>query len=188
MRTLCRFGMGLRYMAYTYVAEKMYASKVVKSDTLPLLKEAIRQLQGDGTIISKRVTVFAVERMLHLPGKQISLCLPQCLAEIQKHEESQEQYWAREVVWAVNQLRIAGIPLVWRRIRDLTNMQPQNFRECLPYVSDCADEITTIHLRSIGNERDYEHHITPWSVIAVNFQSVPCHFDSMLIMNKSLKF
>lgn len=112
----------------------------IDTDTLPLVKDAIRQLQGDGTIRPKRVTVFAVEKILNLPSKQISLCLPQCLAEIQRNEESQEQYWAREVVWAANQLRIAGVPLVWRRIRELTNMRPQNFRACLPYVSDFAGD------------------------------------------------
>ena len=137
---LARYYTKSGYMAYTYAAEELYVSQIVQPDTLPLLKEAIRQLQDDGTTRPKPVTVFTVEKMLNLPGKQISLCLPQCLAEIRKHEESQEQYWAREVVWAANQIRIAGIPLVWRRIRELTNMRPQNFRACLSYVADYADD------------------------------------------------
>ncbi|NCE76019.1 hypothetical protein D1157_13595 [Anaerotruncus sp. X29] len=112
----------------------------IDNDTLPLVKDAIRQLQGDGTTRPRRVTVFAVEKMLHLSSKKISLYLPRCLAEIRKHEESQEQYWAREVVWAANQLKVAGSPLVWRRIRELTNMRPENYRACLPYVANYADE------------------------------------------------
>ena len=123
--------------------------QLIDKATLPLVKEAIRQLQGDGTARPKRVTVFAVEKILNLPGKQISLCLPQCRAEIGRHEESQEQYWAREVVWAANQLRIAGVPLVWRRIRELTNMRPQNFRACLPFVADFADDEMAAQLNSI---------------------------------------
>ena len=119
-------------------------------DTLPLVKDAIRQLQGDGTTRPRRVTVFAVEKMLNLPSKQIVLSLPQCRAEIGRHEESQEQYWAREVVWAANQLREAGVPLVWRRIRELTNMRPQNYRACLPYVTDHADEGMVIQLNGIA--------------------------------------
>lgn len=121
----------------------------IDADTLPLVKEAIRQLQSDGTTRPKRVTVFAVEKKLNLPGKQISLCLPQCLAEIRQNEESQEQYWAREVVWAANQLRIAGVPLVWRRIRELTNMRPENFKACLPYVANYADEGIAAQLNGI---------------------------------------
>ena len=114
----------------------------IDNDTLPLVKDAIRQLQGDGTTRPRRVTVFAVERMLHLSSKKISLYLPRCLAKIRRHEESQEQYWAREVVWAANQLRAAGSPLAWRRIRELTNMRPENYRACLPYVANYADAET----------------------------------------------
>ena len=43
----------------------------------------------------------------------------------------------------------AGIPLVWRRIRELTNMRPQNFRACLPYVADYADEEMATQLNRI---------------------------------------
>ena len=121
----------------------------IDNDTLPLVKDAIRQLQGDGTTSPRRVTVFAVEKMLHLSSKKISLYLPQCLAEIRRHEESQEQYWAREVVWAANHLRDAGSPLVWRRIRELTNMRPENYRACLPYVANYADEEMVAQLSCI---------------------------------------
>lgn len=103
----------------------------IDNDTLPLVKDAIRQLQGDGTTRPKRVTVFAVEKMLHFSSKKISLYLSRCLAEILRHEESQEQYWVREVVWAANRLIAAGSPLAWRRIRELTNMRPENYRACL---------------------------------------------------------
>ena len=150
MRTLCCFGMGVSILGlHTYAAEELYASKIVRPDTFPLVKGAIRQLHGDGTTRPKRVTVFAIEKMLNLPSKQISLCLPQCRAEIRKHEESQEQYWAREVVWAANQLTTAGVPLAWRRIQELTNMRPHNFKACLPYVSDFADKEIAAQLSRI---------------------------------------
>lgn len=121
----------------------------IDNATLPLVKDAIRQLQGDGTTRPRRVTVFAVEKMLHLSSKKITLYLPRCLAEIRRHEESQEQYWAREVVWAANQLKVAGSPLVWRRIRELTNMRPENYRACLPYVPNYADEEMVDQLNSM---------------------------------------
>jgi len=111
----------------------------IDNDTLPLVKDAIKRLQGDGTTRPKRVTTFAVEKMLNLSSKKIQLYLPKCLDEIRKHEESQEQYWAREIVWAVQQVEDAGRPLTWRKIRDLTNMRPANFRACLPFIHDYAD-------------------------------------------------
>ncbi len=111
----------------------------VDKDTLPLVKDAIRQLRGDGTTRPKRVTVFAVERMLNLSSKQISLHLPKCLAEIRKHEESQEQYWAREVVWAVRQIENCGDTVSFRKIRELTNIRRKNLESCRPYIRDYWD-------------------------------------------------
>lgn len=55
----------------------------------------------------RRVTLGAVERTLCLPKKQICK-LPRCKAYIEKHAESYEQYWAREVVWAARNLTTEG--------------------------------------------------------------------------------
>ncbi len=112
----------------------------IDDDTLPLVREAIRQLQGDGTTRPKKVTAFAVEKMLNLSSKKISLYLPKCLAEIQKYEESQQQYWAREMVWAVRQVMAADGVVTWRRVRDLTNMRHRDYEACLPYIRDYADD------------------------------------------------
>ena len=109
------------------------------TETLPLVKGAIRQLQGDGTTRPKKVTPSAVEKMLRLTSKKISLYLPKCFAEIQRHKESQEQYWAREIVWAVRQVENTGDVLNWRKVRDLTNMRRRDFEACLPYIPDYAD-------------------------------------------------
>lgn len=123
----------------------------IDENTLPLVKNAIRQLQGDGSIRPKKVTVFAVEKTLNLPCKQISLHLPKCLAEIRKFEETQEQYWAKEVVWAVTYLDNAGIPLAWRRVRELTNLRRKNFEACLPFVWGYADRNIAERILSLLN-------------------------------------
>jgi len=109
----------------------------IDEDTFPLVKDAIRQLRGDGTTRPRRVTVFAIERMLNFSSKSISLHLPKCLAEIRKHEESQEQYWAREVVWAIRQIETRGDTVSFRKIRELTNIRRKNLESCLSYIDDC---------------------------------------------------
>lgn len=118
---------------------KAYDWQQIDKDTLPLVKEAIRQLQGDEVSRPKKVTVFAVEKMLNLPSKRISLYLPMCKAEIKKHEESQEQYWAREVVWAVNKIIREGDVLNWKHIRNLTNMRKCDLVACIPYLDMFTD-------------------------------------------------
>ena len=115
----------------------------IDEETLPLVKDAIMQLQGDGTTRPKKITIFAVEKMLNLSAKRISLHLPKCLAEVKKHEETQEQYWAKEVVWAVMYLENAGVQLVWRRVRELTNLRHKDFETCLPFVSMYAEKSVT---------------------------------------------
>lgn len=111
----------------------------IDEETLPLVKDAIRQLQGDGTTRPKKITTSAVEKILHLSSKKISLHLPKCLAEIQRYAESQEQYWAREVAWAARQVEETGAALIWRKVRDLTNIRRRDFDKCLLYIPDYAD-------------------------------------------------
>lgn len=82
---------------------------------------------------------LAVEKILHFSSKKISSHLPKCLAEIQRHKESQKQYWAREVVWAARQVEDSHVTLTWRKVRDLTNMRRGDFVACLAYISDYAD-------------------------------------------------
>jgi len=121
----------------------------IDNNTLPLVKDSIKQLQGNESTRPKRITVSTIEKILHLSNKTISLHLPKYLAEIKKHKESQEQYWAREVAWAANQLRVASAPFVWRKIREITNMRRKNFEACLSYIYNYTDEDTAYQLRKL---------------------------------------
>lgn len=117
---------------------KAYDWQQIDIDTLPLVKEAICKLQGDGNTRPKKVTAYAVQKMLGLPDKQIDH-LPQCKEEIEKYQESQEQYWAKEVVWAVKKILSEGQVLNWKHIRSLTNMRKCDFVACHPYISYFID-------------------------------------------------
>lgn len=128
---------------------KSFNWQQIDRETLPLVKDAIKQLQGDGINRPKKVTVFAVERLLGLPSKRISLYLPLCKSEIDKHCESQEQYWAREVVWAVNQIIRNGDTLNWKHIRNLTNMRKGDLDACFPYLCEFTDDNVIQMVQSI---------------------------------------
>lgn len=111
----------------------------IDKDTLPLVRDAIVQLQGTENDRPKKVTVFAVEKFLQLPSKRITSYLPKCKAEIEKHYETQEEYWAREVVWAVKCILREGNTLNWKHIRSLTNMRKQDLIRCVPYLLNYTD-------------------------------------------------
>lgn len=118
---------------------KSYDWQQIDNDTLSLVKDAICKLQGDGNTRPKKVTAYAVQKMLGLPDKQIDH-LPQCKEEIAKYQEAQEQYWAREVVWAVNKILNEGQVLNWKHIRNLTNMKKQNFSLCFPEIKKIVSD------------------------------------------------
>lgn len=118
---------------------KAYNWQQIDKDTLPLVKKAICKLQGDGNTRPKKVTAYAIQKMLGLPDKQIDH-LTQCKKEIEKFQESQAQYWAKEVVWAVNKILNEGQVLNWKHIRNLTNMKKQNFSLCLPEIKKIVSD------------------------------------------------
>lgn len=100
--------------------------------TLPKVKTAIQELQKSDK--PKRITVYAIEKMLKLPSRQIE-SLPKCKNEILKYYETQEEFWARKVEWAVEKITEEGHPLNWKHIRDLTNMRKENLVSSFPYLS-----------------------------------------------------
>lgn len=127
---------------------KGYDWAQIDQDTLPEVKAAIRQLLGDGETRPRKVTVHAVEKLLGLPCKRISLYLPLCRAEIGKHQEAQEEYWAREIAWAVKKMQREGQPVNWKRIRNLTNLRRKDFKAALVYISRYSDQ-------SLGEQLKY---------------------------------
>ena len=114
----------------------------IDDKTLPDVQQAIEKLLGSDP--PKRVTVYAVEQMLKLPSKQIEHLL-KCKNEILKHYESQEEFWARKVSWAVRKIKKYGQPLNWKHIRDLTNMRKENLVSCMPFLnSELREKIELI--------------------------------------------
>lgn len=107
------------------------------------VKTAIKELQGNGISRPKKITVFAIEKMLKLSPKQIDN-LPLCKAEIKKHYVSQQEYWAMETIWAAKKVISEGKALNWKNIRTLTNMRRDNLKSCVPYLNQYTDDILLI--------------------------------------------
>lgn len=116
--------------------------------TLPRVKAAIKQLQGDGHTRPKKVTVFAVEKILGLPCKRIDN-LPQCKAEIQRYYETQQEYWAREVIWAAKGVIANNEPFNWKHLRAKTNMRKRDLAACIPYLNQYGDNSLIQQIKSL---------------------------------------
>lgn len=141
--------LGASYNVVKPVGEKRYSNKTVRKhkkggrikqdwgsidiQTLPKVTAAIKDLQGSRTERPKKITIYAVTRQMNVHSKYFDN-LPLCKQEILEHYESQEEYWAREVAWAIKKIQAEGQPLNWKHIRNLTNMRNENFQACKPYL------------------------------------------------------
>lgn len=121
------------------VGAKAYDWKKIDKDTLPKVKEAIQNLWGDGKERPQKITIYAIERALNLPSKRIALYLPMCKAEIEKYRESQEAYWTREILWAIEKLKREGKIVNWKNIRTLANIKKKDFIACGIYLKESKE-------------------------------------------------
>ncbi len=115
---------------------------------LPTVKECTQKLYGQGDERPKKVTIMAVCRALNLPDKRFDY-LPTCKAEIMRWHETQEHYWAREVLWAYNRLKNGNEIINWKKIRTLTNIRKNNLEACLKDLEQIADKDTYIFISEL---------------------------------------
>lgn len=101
---------------------------------LPQVVAAVNQMYC-ATDRPKKVSAAAVQKALGMPQKQLDN-LPQCKAYVEQHRETQTEYWAREVTWAIRHVEERGVDLKWKRIREITNMKPDDLRACIPCILD----------------------------------------------------
>lgn len=106
-------------------------------EMLPLVKTHIQKiLSAPGR--PKQVSVGAVAKAMQIPVARFRK-MPLCTTEIQSHQESQPEYWARESVWAVKMIFESNQKLNWKQFRLLTNMKRQDFAACFPNLPRYAD-------------------------------------------------
>ena len=115
----------------------------VDNAALPKVQKAIETLKRIEP--PKRVTGYAIERILKLPSKQIQK-LPKCRTEVLKHSETQTQFWARKIEWAVKKLVAENQPINLKHIRTLTNMRKENILSVIPYLEDEIKEKVSLIL------------------------------------------
>lgn len=147
-------GEGL-YGTYHYFSVNPQKGGAKKSDwntidaaTLPLVKEAICKLQGDGTSRPVKISIGTIERYLQLPKNGLRN-YPMCRSEIQKHTESQEQYWTRELIWAAKTIMDSGQSLHLTAIKKLTNMRSAYITTCIPYLDMYGEAQIVAQIRGL---------------------------------------
>lgn len=107
--------------------------KSLDTEALPKVRNVIDSIFSEEK--PKKVSVYAVGKILGLSPKQIEK-MPKCKSEILKHYETQEQFWARKVTWAVKNIDEENKNFSWKQIRNLTNICKTDLYSCLPYIEN----------------------------------------------------
>lgn len=121
--------------SHTNGGTKKYDWNAKDIDTLQKVIDAIASVQQHTDQRPIKISVGMVERMLGMPKNGLRN-YPLCRAEIMKHVESQEQYWARELEWAAKTM-LGSVGVVHMTgLMKLTNMRVRNIIASLPYLDD----------------------------------------------------
>jgi len=99
-------------------------------ELLPKVKNLTAQIYGDGKGRPRRVTVKGISRTLHIDFHKLKK-MKRCMEEMEPYLETQEHYWAREIIWAVGELERRGEPLNFKHLRGLINLRRENIQDSL---------------------------------------------------------
>lgn len=114
---------------------------------LPEVKRIVEEFYKREGRPSKLTKVF-VSEALNYPNMKWRR-FPLCLAEYHKHEETMEQFWAREVDWAINVILHEGERLNYTQIFKRVHIKRENLRLCLPCLEKRLDENMMERIRTI---------------------------------------
>lgn len=109
-------------------------------ELIPKVKESIGFIQESKAGRPVKITISSVCRAMGFPDKKFN-SLPKCKEVIESYYESQEHFWARELIWAVQTILNDNTPLNWKHIRMLTNLRKVNVEASLTELKNIDEDI-----------------------------------------------
>ena len=101
---------------------------------LPRVREIVEGIyNADGK--PDRVSITRVERLIGAPSKQFQK-LPKCTRYITQHLETQNEYRARQVTWAVHLFLNAGRYISITKLNHFLNYRTNDIEACFPLIKD----------------------------------------------------
>lgn len=101
---------------------------------LPQVKQLVDQIyNADGK--PQKVSIAGIERAMGAPSKQFQK-LPKCMKYVLAHIETQNEYRARRVIWAVRLFKQESRPLSHNKINKFLSLRKNDLLACYPYIQD----------------------------------------------------
>lgn len=125
-----------------FIKEKRHEDNIDKDDIalLPSVEATVKKIYGEGDDRPRKISLNAISKPLHVDIHKLKK-MERCMAVINQYYESQEEYWAREIVWAVKMIEKNGDTLNNRRIRDLTNLRRDNMLDSMQELEKNYPEV-----------------------------------------------
>lgn len=117
--------------------------ETLDKEHLPLVKQAIKELHGNGTERPNRVSIYAVSKKLKIASHRL-VYMKSCNEEIERHRETTEQYRARKIIWCVHKLEREEKPIKCWRITAATKLEKEEIKACIPCLEEMDMEIADI--------------------------------------------
>ena len=115
-----------------FIKEKRHEANIDKEDIalLPSVKSMVMKIYGEGDDRPRKISLNAICKPLNVDMHKMKK-MERCMSVINQYYESQEEYWAREIVWAIKKIEKNGEPLNERHIRNMTNLRHDNIVDSL---------------------------------------------------------
>lgn len=125
-----------------FIKEKRHEDNIDKDDLalLASVEATVKKIYGEGDDRPRKVSLNAICKPLHVDIHKLKK-MERCMAVINQYYESQEEYWAREIVWAVKMIEKNGDALNNRRIRNLTNLRRDNMLDSMKELEKNYPEV-----------------------------------------------
>lgn len=82
-----------------------------------------------------RITKFLVATKLSISSRSFNR-LRHCANYVKQFEETQEEFWAREIIWAITKIEKEGSELYYTAVRRLLNVKRKQIAAALPFIAD----------------------------------------------------
>lgn len=106
------------------------------------MEATVKKIYGEGDDRPHKISLNAISKHLHVDIHKLKK-MERCMAVINQHYESQEEYWAREIAWAVKMIEKNGDVLNNRHIRDLTNLRRDNMLDSMQELEKNYPDVYT---------------------------------------------
>lgn len=102
---------------------------------LPQVKKTVSFMKEKAGERPVKITKFLVAEQLEIPPKSFER-LKRCTDYVNSFEETREEFWAREIIWAITKIEKEGSELYYTAVRRLLNVKRKHIAAALPFITD----------------------------------------------------